>query len=351
MLKWYEQVEMRPGSNYISSRIRLARNWKEYVFPNRLDQTKAELMIRSLEERLSDFPGYVGQPFRETLLTDVPESERMAMRERRVFNSGILEKKSPVGLFLSESEDISLVLNGDDHLRLQLLSPNSHLYELWDKADRLDDFINSRIHYAFDERYGYLTAFPTNVGTGMRANIVVHLPALSMGKQFQNLVNSMTRFGVTIRGVYGTGKENYGALYDISNQKTLGLSEREILDLVSRAASQLNSEENQVRKKSLESHRLERLDEAFKSYGILKYARKLSLKDALTYLSQLMAAVTDGIIEAEGPVSIYRLYLGVQPSNLIASQAGPVDRDRLDALRADYIRRELPELREPGSDQ
>jgi len=346
MNKWYEEVRMEPGSNYVSSRVRLARNWKDYCFPNRLSDAQAQDLVRELRRRLSDFSDGAGEPIREALLSDIPEAERMAMRERRVFNAGILKRRTPVGLMLSESEDISLVLNGDDHIRLQLLSPNSHLYELWDKADRLDDFINQRVSYAFDDHYGYLTTYPTNVGTGMRANIVVHLPALSTGKQFQSLLNSMTRFGVTIRGVYGTDKENYGALYDISNAKTLGTSEREILDLVSRVASQLNSEENQVRRKSLESHRLERLDEAFKSYGILKYARKLSLKDALNYLSQVMAAITDGLVATEEPCCIYRLYLGIQPSNLIAASTEPVDREKLDAVRADYLRRELPELKE-----
>ena len=111
-------------------------------------------------------------------------------------------------------------------------------------------------------------------------------------------------------------------------------------------ASRLNNEENQVRRKSLETHRLERVDEAFKAYGLLKYARKLSLKDALNYISQVMAGITDGIVRTEEPCSLYRLYLGVQPSNLIASAEGPVDREKIDAVRADYIRKELPELKE-----
>ena len=124
------------------------------------------------------------------------------------------------------------------------------------------------------------------------------------------------------------------------------MSEREILDLVSKVAAQLNSEENQVRRKSLESHRLEREDEAFKSYGLLKYARKLSLRDALSYLSQVIAGITDGIVRTEEPACLYRLYLGVQSSNLIAGATMPVDREKLDAVRADYIREQLPELKE-----
>ena len=346
MEKWYEQVRMEPGNNYISSRIRLVRNCADQCFPNRLKGQDSLRLIETMRTRLEDIGAVEGETMSSCLLSDLPDAARDAMRERRVLNAGILQKKTPVGLMLSESEDISLVLNGDDHFRLQVLAPNSHLYELWEKAGRLDDYINERFSYAFDDRYGYLTSFPTNVGTGMRANIVVHLPALSTGKQFPNLMASMNRFGVTVRGVYGTGKENYGALYDVSNAKTLGMSEREILDLVSKVAAQLNSEENQIRRKSLESHRLEREDEAFKSYGLLKYARKLSLRDALSYLSQVIAGITDGIVRTEEPACLYRLYLGVQPSNLIAGATKPVDRDMLDAVRADYIREQLPELKE-----
>ena len=346
MLKWYEQVRMDTGSNYVSSRIRLARNWKEYRFPGSLTADEAGEMLRRLRAGLEPFCEEAGESFTGSLLAEIPEAERLAMRERRILNAGILGRRAPVGLVLSETEDVSLVLNGDDHIRLQLISPNQHIYELWSRADALDDRLNESFSYAFDERFGYLTSFPTNVGTGMRANIVVHLPALSTGKQFQSLLQSMTRFGVTIRGVYGAGRENYGALYDVSNSKTLGLSEREILDLVVKVAAQLNSEENQVRRKSVEVHRLERVDEAFKAYGLLKYARKLSLRDALSYISQVMAGITDGIITAGEPVSLYRLYFGIQPYNLIAAARGPVDREKLDAVRADYIRRELPEIKE-----
>ena len=223
MLKWYEQVRMESGSNYISSRIRLARNWKEYKFPDKLTTAEAGEMIQRLRNELEGLDQAAGEAFYGTMVAQIPEVSRMAMRERRVFNSGIVDRKTPVGLMLSESEDISLVLNGDDHIRLQLLAPNNRLYQLWDRANRLDDCINEHVNYAFSDRYGYLTSFPTNVGTGMRANVVVHLPALSTGKQFPKLLESLTRFGVTIRGVYGTEKENPGSLYDIANAKTLGL--------------------------------------------------------------------------------------------------------------------------------
>ena len=160
------------------------------------------------------------------------ELSRRTLRERRILNSSILEKKETVGLIVSRDESVSIVLNGDDHIRMQFLSSSLSLGELWRMADQTDDYVNARFSYAFDEKYGYLTSFPTNTGTGLRASVTLHLPTLSMGKKFQSLIGDMSRFGVSLRGVYGEGSENYGALYEVVNQKTLGSTEQEIIALV-----------------------------------------------------------------------------------------------------------------------
>ena len=245
---------------------------------------------------------------------------------------------------MSKDESTSLVLNGDDHIRMQFLSAGLCLNELWNRADKLDDYINARFSYAFDEKYGYLTSFPTNVGTGLRASVTLHLPTLSQGKKFSSLVGEMRRFGLTLRGVYGEGSENYGALFEVANQKTLGLTEQEILDLVARMANQLNRQEKQVREATLSSHRLEREDEVYKSYGVLKYARRLSAKDGMTFLSQLMAGADDGLIQFADPCSVYRMMLGIQQANLMKLSHKPLGKDELDMARAEYVRKELPEL-------
>ncbi|MCI6885782.1 MAG: ATP--guanido phosphotransferase [Lachnospiraceae bacterium] len=344
MLKWFEQVEPeRPA--VISSRVRLVRNWNEYAFPSRLAQKESMEMIRRLELGLSDLGSLDGKTYEYAYLDELSELERKALRERRVFNSTIASKKTPTGIIISEEEDTSIVLNGTDHIRIQLLAVGFHLEELWRRADQLDDFINARFAYAYDEKYGYLTSFPTNVGTGMRASVVLHLPSLSMGKKFTGLVSEMARFGAQVRGLYGEGSENYGALYEVSNQKTLGLSEKEILDLVNRVALQLITQESQVRQMALEKHGLECADEAYKSYGVLKYARRLSAKDAMVFLSQLMSGIADGILELKEPCSMYRLMLGLQPANLQKLSDRPLGKEELDAARASYIRSELPELR------
>lgn len=343
MLKWFEQTEGHQP-NIVSSRVRLVRNWDQYRFPKSLSAAESEELVKRLEYGLKNLKELDGREYEYAYLEELDELSRRALRERRILNSSILEKKDTVGLIVSGDESVSVVLNGDDHIRMQLLSPGLHLNELWKQADAIDDYVNARFSYAFDEKYGYLTSFPTNVGTGMRASVTLHLPTLSMGKKFQNLVADMSRFGVTLRGVYGEGSENYGALYEVANQKTLGLSEKEIIDLVAQTAGQLNSQEHQVRTLALNNHRLEREDEAYKSYGVLKYARRLSRKDAMIFLSQMMAGADDGILTFREPCSIYRLMLGIQTANLQKLSHKPLSKEELDVARAAYLREELPEL-------
>ena len=346
MLKWYEQVRMESGKYFVSNRIRLARNWAEYHFPRRLRNEEANEMVQRMRDALQELAMQQHENVNDCLLTEISEIRRMAMRERRVLSASILERKAPVALFLSESESLSLVLNGDDHIRLQLMSPNLHMKELYENINRLDDYMNRQFEYAFDPHYGYLTSFPTNVGTGMRANIVLHLPMLSQSKQFSKILESMGQIGVNIRGVYGDGKGNHGDLFDLSNARTLGVSEEEIMALVQKTAMRLNNEEEKIRVHSIERHRLARVDSIFRAYGFLKYARRVTIREALHNLSAVMAGITDGLAKTEQDISIYSLYLGVQPSNLIAAEKGPVDREQIDVLRANYLRRVLPELLE-----
>lgn len=302
-------------------------------------------MVKRLEFGLKDLGQLDQKHYDFAMLGNLKELDRRALRERRILNSATVAKKGPVGIMLSTEEDTGLIFNGDDHIRLQLLAPGLKLEELWKRANQADDYISVRFPYAFDEKYGYLTSFPTNVGTGLKASAVVHLPTLSLGRKFQNLISEMSRFGASVKGLYGEGNENYGALYEISNQKTLGLTEKEIIDLVTRVAGQLNSQESKVRALSIKNHRLEREDEVYKSYGVLKYARRLSMKDAMSFLSQLMTGVSDGLLELAEPCAIYRLMLGIQPANLQKLSDRPLGKEDLDVARAGYLRVELPELK------
>ena len=348
MTKWYEEA-CCAGSSVVYSRIRISRNWESHLFPSRMEPEERKETLELLREGLKEGLGEEREPWGYRDFSQMNELERQALKERRILNTSAVSERGPAGLFLSGDESRSMILCGDDHIRLQLLGAGLKLDELWRRADSLDDGINEKFPYAFDEKYGYLTSYPTNTGTGLRACAILHLPTLSMGKKFSNMLAELSRFGVTIRGVYGEGSENYGALYEVANQKTLGQSEKEIVELVTKIARQLDTQERKVRRMALENHRLEREDEAYKSYGILKYARRLTKKDAMIFLSQLMAGMADRLIRTEEPCSVYRLMLGIQTANLQKLSSKPLNQEELDVARAAYLRRELPLLKEQTS--
>ena len=205
MTKWFEEVA-NDASNIVSSRVRLSRNWEEYKFPSRLEPDEARTMIARLKQNFRDLGDRDGQFYEYEDLELMEKLDRTALRERRLLNRTLAEKTTPGGILCSEDERVSMVLNADDHIRLQVLASGLDLQECYAKADALDDYINEKIPYAFNEKYGYLTSYPTNVGTAMKASVVVHLPSLTMNKKFQELLGDMGRFGTTVRGVYGAGK-------------------------------------------------------------------------------------------------------------------------------------------------
>lgn len=343
MSKWFDSVDNK-SSNVVYSRIRLARNWDNYAFPSRMTVEQRREMLERMKEGLGGLSGLEGNNYQYLQLDECRELEKLALWERRILNQAAVSKKEPAGLLLDEDEGSSLVLGGDDHIRMQFLASGLKLDELWQKADRMDDYVNERFSYAFEEKYGYLTSFPTNVGTGLRACVVLHLPTLSQVRKFQGIVGDMSRFGTAIRGLYGEGSDNYGSLYEISNQRTLGQSEKEIVELVSKAAAQLNHQEMRVRNAALSTQRPEREDEIYKSYGVLKYARKIAEKDARIFISQLMAGEEDGLMSFDKKCSLYSLVIGIKPANLNLWAKRPLNKDELDGVRAAYVRQNLPEI-------
>ncbi|MCI8453347.1 MAG: ATP--guanido phosphotransferase [Lachnospiraceae bacterium] len=345
MAKWYE-TPGEPASNVIYSRIRLARNWRDYPFPAKMTEEQCKELVDRLGAGLRGISALDGTKYRFAWLDGMAELEKTALIERRAINRSFSKKKEAAGLILSEDERVSIALNGDDHIRIQIMEKGLNPLSCYERADALDDYISDRFAYSFDEKYGYLTAFPTNVGTGLRASVIVHLPFLSRRKNFSSLVADMGRFGTLIRGVYGEGGENFGSLYQVSNQKTLGQTEQEIIELVKKTAVELDNQERRLQKEAQEARPLTRADEAYKSYGILKYARRLTRKDAMEFLSQVMTGVAAGILKTDGPCSIYGLMLGIQPANLLSMAEKPLNKEELDAARADFLRARLPKIRQ-----
>jgi len=343
MNRWYEDCSN--GQDVIvASRLRLARNFKNHLFPSKLSEEESEKLLTEVMNRLHNISTVDGKKYEALFLNDMNEVDRLSLKERRAIHSDHGKKKQPAGLILSEDEGVSLVINGDDHIRLQLLKTGDCLKEMWKSASEIDDYINEQYEYAFDKKYGYLTTFPTNLGTGMRASLTLHLPALACGNNFRKLAGDMGRFGINIRGIFGEGRDNYGFLYEISNQKTLGQSEENIIDVVERIAGQLVSQEKKIRKMSFKEHKLEQVDEIYKSIGVLKYARQLSLKETMIYLSHLMIGIAEGFIKVPETFNTYKLILGILPANIQKLADKPLTQGELNIARADFVRAELPNI-------
>ena len=346
MKKWFEETDAI-HSNLVYSRVRLTRNWAEYPFPARMSDARSREMLDRMKEKLEGLATEDGRVFTQLDFSHITNLEQRALAERRAFNPSQAEQKKPMSLLYLPREDMSVLLNGSDHIRIQALSTGLALNENLRKAWDLDDKINEKLEYAFDEKYGYLTSYPTNVGTGMRASVIVHLPGLSRGKKFPTLINEMGRFGISVKGLFREGRDNFGSFFEISNQKTMGQTEKDMIELVSKIALQLSEQEKQVHSLTLDNHRAEKEDEIYKSYGVLRYARRLTQKEAMNYLSALMEGQEDRIISFSEPCSLFAMILGIQTANLLRQADRPMDREELDGVRAEYIRKKLPEILQP----
>lgn len=342
-VKWYQETD-RLHDVIVAGRIRLVRNLENCEFPGKLSAEDSLMILEKMEKELAFLEEECYGGFHYLQIDALDEDSRYALKERRVINRACAEKQTSSGLFLNRKESTSITLEGEDHFRIQCLSPVAELDRLWEEAEALDEAINDRFPYAFHEKYGYLTTYPTSMGTGLRVGVTLHLPMLAAGKQFAKLVSEMSRFGVSVRGVYGDGSENYGSLYEVTNQKTLGVTEEETIALVKQMADRLVLSERKIRSVSLRDHRFDLEDELFKSYGVLSYARKLSLKEAMQYLSQLRLGQAEGLIRFEEPVNFYGLMLEIQQANTKLG-ASDEDREMPSRARAAFLQKQLPALK------
>lgn len=271
----------------MSSRIRLARNIKGVPFTHMLeDDEDMEALGMLVKKNLPDFD--------LTLLESEDDLDRALLAEKHLISPKFA--RSGTRVFINEDEDISIMLGEEDHLRIQALGTNISLEALYEKAGAVDDALEAKIEYAFDEQYGYLTACPTNVGTGMRASVMLHLPALTATNKIQRFHNNLTRFGFTLRGIYGEGSEPLGSVFQLSNQVTLGFEEAVIINNLSELKNRLIEEERLARQHLMT---LDTMDAVSRSLGILRHAYKLSLKEAAMHLSNVKLGIDLSYIEVD----------------------------------------------------
>jgi protein arginine kinase len=281
------------GDVVISSRLRLARNLRGLPFPQRASEEQMEKILAELEKAA----GSLKQPMRLVRLDQIDPVDRLVLVEKHLISPQHAEDPQHKAVILREDEAVSIMVNEEDHLRIQTLLPGLSLMSAWRLADAYDDEFEAQLSYAFDEHRGYLTACPTNVGTGMRASIMLYLPALIVVDQARKVLSALAHLNFNVRGLYGEGSESQGGIFQISNQVTLGQAEEEIINTLLSACRQVIDHERAARQALMRESRQQLEDRICRSYGVLANCRLLNSEEALRLLSDVKLGVDLGIIE------------------------------------------------------
>lgn len=318
----------------LSSRVRLARNLSDFPFPNKMSDQQAGEIISRVRSA-------AGQDFTCLDLNGMTDLDKQALVEQHLISPALVQKKRHSAVLLSQDESVSIMINEEDHLRIQSIVPGLQLQEAYKRADQADDLLENTLSLAFDEETGYLTSCPTNAGTGMRASVMLHLPALTANHQINSLIASVGKLGFAVRGIYGEGSQAEGDLYQISNQITLGLSEQETLNHLQSITEQLIERELGLRQAMAERNRAEMCDLVWRAFGTVKYAQIMSAKEFMSLASQIRLGISMGMITHITPQHLNRMLIDVQPANLQKRCGKPLTPAERDFERAAYLRKEL----------
>jgi len=325
----------------ISSRIRLARNLAAFPFTNRSNaHQKAEIegLLRERIAKLDVSPAleYINVPTLSTL-------DRQFLVERHLISRELAGADGPRGVALAPHETVSLMINEEDHLRLQVMRSGFALDETWQDVDRVDDLLEQRVNYAFSEEFGYLTACPTNVGTGMRASVMLHLPALVLAKQIDKVFRALQKINLAVRGLYGEGSRASGDFYQISNQVTLGKSETAILNDIREVIPQIINYERQARSTLVKESKQSLHDRVSRAFGTLRSATMMTSEETMDLLSSVRLGINLGLLEEITMATVNELFIHTQPAHLQKLMGASLDGEERNAARARYLRSRLRE--------
>lgn len=332
---WYQKTGA-DGDVVISTRVRLARDLAHLPFPARMTDEQRKDMISQV---FGAFPDDQTCAFERRRMTACSQRELLAMVERHLISPEFAREPSGEALLVLPDESVSIMVGEEDHLRIQVMRSGFDLDSAWQEATCWDDYLDSRLHFAFDERLGYLTQCPTNLGTGMRASVMLHLPALQEKGIVQQLATTVSKLGLTIRGLYGEGSKPEGALYQLSNQVTLGITEQEAIENLRSIVMQIVREERTCREQLRENPAFE--DRVFRAWGILKYARLLTGNEFMALISQVRMGVALGMIESLSLDALDSLLIEAQAGALMEAAGEDLEPLQRDICRARLVRSRL----------
>ena len=330
----------------ISSRIRLARNLAEFPFIRRCneqDRKGIEQTFRAAIQSVNEW--------KELISVDVaglPIIDRQFLVERQLISRELAEASGARCVFIDANEQFSLMINEEDHLRMQVMHSGLDLESAWEQASQMDTWLDQRVAFAFHEKLGYLTACPTNVGTGLRVSVMLHLPALVITQQIEKVFRSLQKMGLAVRGLYGEGSQAMGDFYQISNQVTLGKSEEELVKQVGEVIPVIIDYERQARAFLVKESRKDLHDRVSRAYGILCTAQQISSEETLHLLSSVRMGINLGLIQDLEIPTINKLFIHTQPAHLQKLRGLELETQDRNVERAHYLQTHL--RKRPGED-
>lgn len=324
----------------ISSRVRLARNIEKMVFSNWATDAQLEGTLAIIEPAVKEIEEIKNSGL-FLCIKDASNVDKQLMVERHLISRELIAKKEGRAVAISSDESISIMVNEEDHMRIQVLLPGFALEECWNKIENIDNRLEKKLNIAFSAKLGYLTACPTNTGTGMRASVMLHLPALVMTKQINRVVQAIVKLGLTVRGLFGEGTEATGNFFQISNQVSLGRSEHEIIDNITRILNQVLEYEQNARKVLMTKDKSNLEDQVWRAYGVLKNAHIITSAETIELLSNVRLGFDLGLLKGVAREVINELFILTQPAHLQKLEAKALTAHQRDVKRAKLIRERI----------
>jgi protein arginine kinase len=329
----------------MSSRVRLARNIKDAAFPGWAKKQERVKVLEHLKPAIEGLPD-MKDSFSETMDT-LSTLDKQILVERHLISREHAAKSAGSGLVLNRDETLCVMINEEDHLRMQALRPGLQLRQAWNAIDQADSLLEKRLDYAFNPEWGYLTACPTNIGTGIRVSAMLHLPGLVLAEQINPIIQSVNKLGLAVRGLYGEGTEALGNVFQVSNQMTLGESESGIVERLEKVLSQIIEHEENARGSLLEKKPKMVFNHIGRAYGILANAHSISSKETMNLLSLMRLGVDLGLFPGVDRALVDELFILTQPAHLQKQHSEKLSAEERDLLRADMVRERLKPVSRP----
>jgi protein arginine kinase len=330
------QGTKRTAAVVLSTRIRLARNLNRVPFPQRANLSQKRDVLSNCAAQLKGLSGMQNSSFFD--LETLSDLEKQVLVERHLISLELSESAAGCGVFIDKAQTCSVMINEEDHLRIQFLKSGFNLKSVWKRINAFDDALEAKLDMAFSPDLGYLTACPTNLGTGLRASVMMHLPGLVLSEQMEKVIRAMSQLGITVRGLFGEGSDATGHVFQISNQQTLGECEGDILDRLGNVLKTVIDHELNARFKCLEDDRAKLKDQMGRAFGILQNAHVLNSNEAMNMLSLLRLAVDFDFLPERHRGDVDRMFIECQPGHIQYAAKSDIDAELRDIVRATRLR-------------